>query len=97
MEGQTIHLFPKLVIVGFILLFIGIMLIFIGFLYSALKSSESSEVGGVIVIGPIPIIFGTSEKAVKIAVIAAILLMVLAIVLMLLPYWFLRGGFRPAS
>ncbi len=96
MEGQTV-LFPKLVIVGFALLFIGVMLIFIGFLYSALKSSGTGEAGGVIVIGPIPIIFGTSERAVKIAVIAAVLLMVLAIILMLLPYWFLRGSFKPAG
>ncbi len=95
MEGAAALPLPKLAVIGFILLFIGILLIFVGFLYAALKSGGSSEAGGVIVIGPIPIIFGTSERAVKIAVIAAIILMVLAIILMLLPYWLLRGSIKP--
>ncbi len=85
----------KLIIIGFVLLFVGILLIFVGFLYTALKTGGSSEVGGVVVIGPIPIIFGTSERAVKIAVIAAVILMVLAIILMILPYWLLRGSAKP--
>jgi len=95
LEGAVAWPLPKLVVIGFVLLFVGILLVFVGFLYAALKSGGAGEAGGVIVIGPIPIIFGTSERAVKIAVIAAIILMVLAIVLMLLPYWLFRGGIKP--
>jgi uncharacterized protein (TIGR00304 family) len=87
---EQLGIAPKLVLIGFIAILIGMLLIIVGFLYTALRAS-SGEVGGVVVIGPIPIIFGTSERAVKIAVLAAIVLMVLAIVLMLLPYFLFKA------
>ncbi len=60
---------------GIILIFIGFMMIFLGALMSAGEHGEV-EGGGVIMIGPIPIVFGTQR--------GATLAMILAIILMLL-------------
>ncbi|HDS45989.1 MAG TPA: DUF131 domain-containing protein [Methanomicrobia archaeon] len=43
--------------------------------------------GGVIMIGPIPLIFGSDAGAVKVAVILAIVVMLLAFALFYLPRW----------
>jgi len=75
--------FWRLVTVGFALILIGVALIVFGGLLYALRGGKG-EVGGVILIGPIPIVFGTSSDAVKVAVVGAIILMVLAVVLMYL-------------
>jgi uncharacterized protein (TIGR00304 family) len=75
-----------LIIAGIIIIFLGMILIFVG---TALQStSKSSEVhtGGVILIGPIPIIFGNDKGLIITGVVFAIVIMVL--------YYFLfyRGG-----
>lgn len=75
-----------LIIAGIIVVFIGIALIFVG---TALQStSKTSEVhtGGVIMIGPIPIIFGNDKSLVFGAAIFAIIIMILWYFL------FYRGG-----
>ncbi len=64
----------------------GILLIFIGFfimmLAIALSVKESRvEGGGVVLIGPIPIVFGTSKDIVKI-VLLVLLVILLALILM---------------
>lgn len=46
--------------------------------------------GGVIMIGPIPIIFGTDKKSVKTVLVLALALVIAAIIAMLLYYWILR-------
>ncbi len=75
-----------LIIAGIIVIFIGMILIFVG---TALQStSKTSEVhtGGVILIGPIPIIFGNDKGLIITGIVFAIVIMVL--------YYFLfyRGG-----
>ena len=75
-----------LVIAGIIVIFLGMILIFVG---TALQStSKNSEVhtGGIILIGPIPIIFGNDKSLIITGVIFAVIIMVL--------YYFLfyRGG-----
>lgn len=75
-----------LIIAGIIVIFIGMILIFVG---AALQStSKTSEVhtGGIILIGPIPIIFGNDKGLIITGVVFAIVIMVL--------YYFLfyRGG-----
>jgi uncharacterized protein (TIGR00304 family) len=47
-----------LFIVGLTLIFTGIILVLVGFLVEASKSEGRVEGGGVVVIGPIPIVFG---------------------------------------
>jgi len=73
--------------VGVILIFIGMAVIIVATLLSALgqqPSQQKAEAGGVIMIGPIPIIFGTSWKMAVIAIVLAIVLIAVALVMMLL-------------
>lgn len=73
-------------VIGFTLIIIGMLVIFIGTIYSSSQqtSTQKSEVGGVIMIGPIPIIFGNSWKAITLAIVLAIVLMILAIAFILI-------------
>lgn len=69
---------------GFLLVFLGIIVLVIGMFYEALKSSNNNnrqrtEVGGVIFIGPIPIIFGSSKNIAKWMIIVAIIIFVLLV------------------
>ncbi|NJE54473.1 DUF131 domain-containing protein [Thermococcus sp. 21S9] len=68
---------------GIVLIFIGFLLVFLGTLISALGGGNV-EGGGVIMIGPIPIVFGTSRSAVTVASVIALVLMLLWIIGVLL-------------
>jgi len=73
--------------VGIILIFIGMAVIIAATLLSALgqqQSQQKVEAGGVVMIGPVPIIFGTSWRMAIIAIALAIVLIVIALVMMLL-------------
>lgn len=62
---------------GIILVFIGILLAAIGML-SQIKSKEAEvKGGGVILIGPFPIVFGSDAEAVKTVLILTILLILI--------------------
>ncbi len=75
----------KLITLGFLLVLIGILVILAGMIimiYQTLEKPETSvRGGGVIMIGPIPIIFGTDVAALKLVMIFAIVLMVIATLL----------------
>jgi len=84
----------KLITLGFLLVFIGILVIIAGVFsmaYQAWKTGGmekpegSVRGGGVIMIGPVPIIFGTDVGALKIMMILVIVLMVIAALLIILP------------
>jgi uncharacterized protein (TIGR00304 family) len=90
----------KLITVGFLIVFIGMLVILAGVFSTAYQSwktgSSGSSMekpetsvrgGGVIMIGPIPIIFGSDVGTVKIVIILAIALMILAFLLFYLPLW----------
>ncbi len=49
------------------------------------ETKRRIEAGGVIIIGPIPIVFGTSKRIVKSLLILSIILMILAIALIVIP------------
>ncbi len=83
----------KLIItLGFLLVFIGVLIIFVGTFYMAYHARKGGgemakpEVrgGGIIMIGPIPIIFGTDTGALKLVMILAVVLMVIATIMLLL-------------
>jgi len=59
------------------LLVLGVILIIVGFILIILSSASSSQVksGGVVVVGPLPIIFGSDKDMITVAVIGAIILM----------------------
>ncbi len=61
-----------LVALGILLIMLGFAFITIGALRSA-PAQPRVEAGGVVFIGPIPIVFGTSNEAVVVSALAAIL------------------------
>jgi len=70
------------------LILLGLLLIFLGMLILALslwRTGEGrAEAGGVVIVGPIPIVFGTSQRAAVAVMALAIILTVLTLVLFLL-------------
>lgn len=85
----ALDIVDKGLLIGMGLIIIGIIIIMMVALYGALKGGEA-KYGGVIMIGPFPLIFGSDREAVKIAIIGAIILMVLAFILMFMPSLLLR-------
>ncbi len=87
----------KIIILGFLLVFIGILVILAGIVsmaYQTWKTGFGDGVekpeagvrgGGVIMIGPIPIIFGSDVTALKPVMILAVVLMVIAAILFFIP------------
>jgi len=73
-----------LILGGMALIFIGFLMMFIGTIVSALGGEGEVEGGGVIMIGPIPIVFGTSRGAAGMAMVLAIILMALWVIAALL-------------
>ncbi|MCG3108543.1 hypothetical protein L3N51_00825 [Metallosphaera sp. J1] len=87
----------NLVSLAFLLIFLGFILVFADVVLTMVRAvkqqgEESSEeqrkaeAGGVIFIGPIPIIFGTSKKIEKWMLIVALVITVILVVLFVLPF-----------
>lgn len=70
-----------LVTIGIASVLIGTLLIFMGTALQSTSKTEGVHAGGVIMIGPIPIIFGTDKSFVLVAVIFAVALMVISYLL----------------
>ena len=75
----------KIITLGFLFALIGILIIFIGMFSLAYQARKTGEMekpemrgGGIIMIGPIPIIFGTYVGYVKFVMFLAIVLMIIA-------------------
>lgn len=73
-----------LVELGILLIFIGFFIAMLSVILSLKESVKESKVegGGVLLIGPVPIVFGTNKEIVKI-----ILLVLLVILLALILMW----------
>ncbi|MFQ6065515.1 MAG: DUF131 domain-containing protein [Candidatus Bathyarchaeia archaeon] len=82
--------------VGFVLLVAGFIIAFAVALLLVLKAvREKGRVrgGGVVMIGPFPIVFGTDKESVKVLLLLSIVLIVLVLVFSLFSYYvFLSGG-----
>ena len=65
---------------GFAVVILGILLIFIGTALQSSSNDSKTEIhtGGVILIGPIPIIFGNDRTLILFGVIFAIIIMILS-------------------
>ncbi|BDZ71281.1 TIGR00304 family membrane protein [Methanobacterium petrolearium] len=86
-KGETlIFIGITAVIVGMLLLFLGTALLSSGKNQDNEKDGRTVKTSGVILIGPIPIIFGNDKSMTTVTIIGAILLMVIAYFL------FYRGG-----
>jgi uncharacterized protein (TIGR00304 family) len=68
---------------GLALILMGIFAIVIGLLILAFSRSAKIEGGGVVFIGPFPIIFGTSDRIVYIVLTIALLVMLIYLFLIL--------------
>ena len=86
----------KLITGGLLIVFIGMLIILAGVFSTAYQSWKTGGMekpetsvrgGGVIMIGPIPIIFGSDVGAIKVVIILATALMILAFVFFYLPLW----------
>lgn len=80
----------ELIQLGTLLILLGFFIIFLGVIYEALmrnrqkdndKEETKTEAGGIILIGPIPIIFGSSKKIEKWMLIIALAIVVILAVL----------------
>ena len=80
-------------LVGFGLIIVGVLVVILAvvllFVRSIGKGKGKVRGGGVVVVGPVPIIFGTDEKSLKTAVLLSIALMVLVLIVIVVQY-FLR-------
>ena len=47
---------------GVLITFIGFITVFLGVILTMLQNPEGSQMGGIILIGPIPIVFGSSPE-----------------------------------
>ena len=77
---------------GIALIFAGIIVIIAAIIIASAHGAGKGKVkaSGVIMIGPIPIIFGTDKKSVKTVLALALALVIALIVAMLVYYWLLR-------
>jgi len=69
-----------LLLVGLIITFVAIVLLFVSGYRVSRDGREEVRGGGVVIVGPFPIVFGTDKSAVKIVLLLSIALMMLLIV-----------------
>jgi uncharacterized protein (TIGR00304 family) len=77
---------------GITLIFVGVLVIVIAVILLSISGAKKEKVkgGGVIIIGPIPIIFGTDEKSLKTVLLLSLALTVMLMVAMGVYYLLLR-------
>lgn len=79
--------------IGFALVILGFILAFVAMILLAIRPRSNggkTHGGGVLFIGPIPIIFGTDRETTKIMMILAIILIVVILVFMIVPSLLMR-------
>jgi uncharacterized protein (TIGR00304 family) len=76
---------------GIALIFIGVLIIIIAVVLLSVSGGERGKVkgGGAIIIGPIPIVFGTDKKSLKTVLLLSLALMVMLVVAMVVYYFLL--------
>jgi len=86
-KGETlVFIGIAVVIAGMLLTFIGTAILSSGKNNNQESNNSKVSTGGVILIGPIPIIFGNDKSMIAVTILGAIILMVIAYFL------FYRGG-----
>lgn len=78
-----------LLAVGTALIFAGVLIVLGAFLwlfFSNIKREGKVKGGGVIIVGPFPIVFGTDKESIRTVLLLSLLLTILAIVVMVLSY-----------
>jgi len=77
---------------GAVLIFVGVAIIVLSVLFLSVSSAKKGRVsgGGVIIIGPVPIIFGTDKKSLKTVLLLSLALTALLVIAMVIYYLLLR-------
>jgi uncharacterized protein (TIGR00304 family) len=80
--------------VGLAFIVVGIVVVVLAIIVASTRRTKDGKsethAAGVIMIGPIPIIFGTDKKSVKTVMALALTLSVVALIVLLVYYWLLR-------
>ena len=76
---------------GFALILVGLSIIIVAVLLLSVRSAGKGKVrgGGAVIIGPVPIIFGTDRKSLKTVVLLSLALTILLLIVMIIYYWLL--------
>ena len=77
---------------GIALVFAGVLIIVVAVILLSVSGVKKGKVkgGGAIIIGPVPIIFGTDEKSLKTVLLLSLALTVMLVVAMVVYYLLLR-------
>jgi uncharacterized protein (TIGR00304 family) len=77
---------------GIVLIFVGVLIIIIAVILVSVSGTRKGKVkgAGAILIGPIPIIFGTDKKSLKTVLLLSLALTVTLVVAMIVYYLLLR-------
>jgi uncharacterized protein (TIGR00304 family) len=77
---------------GIALVFVGVLIIMVAIILLSVSGAKKGNVkgGGAIIIGPVPIIFGTDQKSLKTVLLLSLAFTVLFVVVMILYYLLLR-------
>jgi len=79
-------------LIGIALIIVGLIVIVVTIVTASISGLKKSKVRdvGVIIIGPIPIIFGTDKKSVKTILLLALSISIIVLIIMVVNYWLLR-------
>jgi uncharacterized protein (TIGR00304 family) len=87
---RVLWLTTLLILVAFTLIIIGVLLLVLSALRESERGEKKVEAGGVFIIGPVPIVIGTSERVAKVLMILAIVLLLLSLLVFLVFTGYLR-------
>ena len=87
MDAETLYgLGIALIFAGILVVLVAIILLFI----SSVKRKDEVKGGGAIIIGPLPIIFGTDKESIKTVLLLSITLTILLIIMIVVSYLLFR-------
>jgi uncharacterized protein (TIGR00304 family) len=75
---------------GVALVAVGIIIIVVSIILASTRRNDKVKAAGVVMIGPVPIIFGTDKKSIKTVLVLALALTFAVIIAMVVFYWLLR-------
>ena len=75
---------------GVALIAVGIIIIVVAIILASTSGNNKVKGAGVVMIGPVPIIFGADKKSIKTVLVLALTLTFVVIIAMVVFYWLLR-------
>jgi len=84
MSNQLFNIGMMLFLAGFVIIFVATVLL----IFATAKGKAKIKGGGVLIIGPFPIVFGTDKESVKTLLLLSIVLIALVLAVMIFYYYF---------